>query len=53
MPEYKFITYDVRDGTAHIRLNRPEKRNALSFDLLTELNAALWDADDDLSLIHI
>jgi len=47
MPDYQFITYRVEAGTAHITLNRPEKRNALSFDLLKELNDALWEADDD------
>jgi len=47
MMNFKYITYDVADGYATITLNRPEKRNALSMDLLTELNAALWEADDD------
>ena len=47
MSDYKNILYRVENGTAHITLDRPEKRNALSFELLTELNAALWEADDD------
>ncbi len=47
MPEYQFIAYRVEGGTAHVTLNRPEKRNALSFELLKELNDALWEADDD------
>jgi len=41
------ILYEVADGRARITLNRPEKRNALSPRLLEELEAALWDADDD------
>lgn len=44
---FNFITYDVAEGYATITLNRPDKRNALSMDLLTELNTALWEADDD------
>jgi enoyl-CoA hydratase len=47
MIELKHILYEVTRGYATITLNRPEKRNALSMDLLTELNTALWDADDD------
>jgi enoyl-CoA hydratase len=41
------ILYEVERGRARITLNRPEKRNALSFPLLTELSEALWDADSD------
>jgi enoyl-CoA hydratase len=44
---FEFILYDVQHGYATITLNRPEKRNALSMDLLGELSAALWEADDD------
>ena len=47
MPEYNAITYEVERGRARITLNRPEKLNALSFELQTELNQALWDADND------
>ena len=41
------ILYEVERGRARITLNRPEKRNALSFALLAELSQALWDADAD------
>jgi methylglutaconyl-CoA hydratase len=34
-------------AVAWLTLNRPDKRNALSDDLVTELKAALRDADDD------
>lgn len=47
MPDYDYIRYEVADGRARITLNRPEKRNALSVPLLTELNEALWEADND------
>jgi len=35
------LTFDVEDGVATIALNRPEKRNALSLELLKELSALL------------
>jgi enoyl-CoA hydratase len=47
---FTFIDYAVRDGYAIVTLNRPEKRNALSMDLLTELHTALWEADDDTAV---
>jgi len=42
----KLLTFEVKDKVAYITLNRPEKRNALSPALLTELQAALTEADD-------
>lgn len=47
MADYEHIVVEVERGRARITLNRPEKRNALSYALLTELSDALWDADDD------
>ena len=47
MADYEFLKVDVERGRARITLNRPEKRNALSYALLSELADALWDADDD------
>ena len=44
---FSFILYEVQDNFATITLNRPEKRNALSMDLLAELHTALWEADED------
>lgn len=41
------LLYEVRDGTAWITLNRPEKRNALNEALQEQLNQLLWDADED------
>ncbi|MBV9996752.1 MAG: crotonase/enoyl-CoA hydratase family protein [Caulobacteraceae bacterium] len=40
-----FIIFEVRDAVARITLNRPERRNALSRELLMELHAALTEAD--------
>lgn len=47
MPDFKTILYEVDRGRVRITLNRPEKLNALSFELQTELNEALWEADND------
>mgnify|MGYP001230673385 FL=1 len=46
---FEHIDYQVEDGRARITLNRPEKRNALSIELVEELRDALWEADDDTS----
>ena len=43
---YETITYELRDTTAVITLNRPERRNALSLQLQKELAAALIEADE-------
>ncbi len=50
MNEFKTIIYEVERGRARVTLNRPEKLNALSMELQTELNAALWEADNDTSV---
>src|SRR5689334_11579103 len=34
------LRIEVRDAVAHLRLNRPEKRNALNDTLIAELHAA-------------
>ena len=53
--EYKNILYNVQDRIARITLNRPEKRNALSFELRREVVHALRaaEADDDVTVILI
>lgn len=45
------ITFEVRDRIAWITFNRPEKRNALSWQGLRELRDALIEADD-LTSVH-
>lgn len=40
------LTFAIEAGVAWITLNRPDKRNALNRALLTELRAALLEADD-------
>jgi 2-(1,2-epoxy-1,2-dihydrophenyl)acetyl-CoA isomerase len=50
---YKFIIAERLDGVALITLNRPEKLNALSYDLMQEVDHALCDyeADDAIKAV--
>ena len=48
----EFIEYSVEDRIGYITLNRPEKRNALSFQLVTELKKAFKNAEED-SLVKV
>jgi enoyl-CoA hydratase len=50
MAEFQTILYQVERGRARITLNRPDKLNALSLELQTELNEALWEADNDTAV---
>ncbi len=47
---YEHILYEVDRNRARVTLNRPKQRNALSLALIEELEAALWEADDDQSV---
>ena len=47
MSGFDSIIYEVDKGRARITLNRPEKLNALTLKLQTELNDALWEADNN------
>ena len=47
METFEQIIYEVVNKTAKITLNRPEKLNALSLQLQSELSEALWEADND------
>lgn len=46
----KYIEYAVENRIAYITLNRPEKSNALCYDLVTELRLAFKDAEEDDSV---
>jgi len=46
----KSILYDIQNRSATITLNRPEKRNALSAELIEELSDILSDAESDPSV---
>ena len=50
--DFETILYEVEGGKARITLNRPEKLHALSFKLQRELNAAMWEADND-KRVHV
>jgi len=41
------VIYEVKERIGFITLNRPEKRNALSFELVSELKAAFEQAEID------
>ena len=50
MSEYRKVTYRVEQGIARIALSRPERRNALDQELLSELRAALRASAADESI---
>src|SRR5690349_6044139 len=43
----KYIQYALQDRIAYITLNRPEKSNALCYDLVSELKMAFKAAEED------
>jgi 2-(1,2-epoxy-1,2-dihydrophenyl)acetyl-CoA isomerase len=45
--EYNTLEFDVRDGVAHITLNRPETGNAINLELAQELLRAVLRCDED------
>jgi enoyl-CoA hydratase/carnithine racemase len=47
---YESLLYDVHGGVATITLNRPERRNALSWAMVRELRAAFAAARDDTAV---
>ncbi len=50
MNEHSRVNYRIEPGAATITLNRPERRNALDQELLTELREALGAAAKDQSV---
>lgn len=44
------VEYSVNNRIGFITLNRPEKRNALSFEMVTELKAAFEKAEKDVQV---
>lgn len=47
MKDYKEITFQIEDGIGFITLNRPEKRNALSKNLMAEMIDLLENINSD------
>src|SRR5687768_13371314 len=45
--QMKYIEYTVKDRIGYITMNRPEKRNALSHEMVSELKASFKEAEDD------
>lgn len=43
------VLYEAKNRIGYVTLNRPEKRNALSFELVSELKRVLDDAEKDPS----
>ncbi|MBW1848180.1 MAG: enoyl-CoA hydratase/isomerase family protein, partial [Deltaproteobacteria bacterium] len=52
MNTLKTITYEVTDRIARISLNRPERGNAITFDMPVELAACVEQADLDPN-VHV
>jgi len=52
MPSEELLR-DVTDGVARFTINRPQKRNALSWDVVQSLRSAVADAgaDDDVRVV--
>jgi enoyl-CoA hydratase len=53
MTSSQYVTLEVNSRVAHITLNHPSRRNALSWEMLVELRGAMLEADDlrDVSAI--
>src|SRR5687767_10273465 len=49
----KYVTCEISDRVGVIALNRPEKRNALSFELISELKTAFeqYELDNQVTII--
>ena len=47
------LLYEVRDHIARVTINRPDRRNAMSWDVITGLRKAAADAkeDDDVRVV--
>jgi enoyl-CoA hydratase/carnithine racemase len=55
MPTFETILYDVADGIATITLNRPERLNAFTTQMMVDMMAAfdLSDADDAVRVVIV
>ncbi|MCC2548685.1 enoyl-CoA hydratase/isomerase family protein [Hymenobacter sp. BT175] len=43
----RYIRYECRDAVGYVTLDRPDKRNALSYDMVSELKQAFEFAEND------
>ena len=46
----KLIQYHLEDGVAHIKLNRPQAKNAMNISMLEEIDQVLESAETDLNV---
>lgn len=55
MPTFETILYDVADGIATITLNRPDRLNAFTTQMMVDMIAAFdaADADDDVRVVIV
>jgi len=53
MTDFHDILYQVADGRARITLNRPHRHNAITEQMTSEIETALWEADDDTAVHSI
>src|ERR1700679_935044 len=55
MPTFETILYDVADGIATIPLNRPDRLNAFTGQMMVDLIAAFdaTDADDAVKVVIV
>ena len=53
MSEYQHIRYETERGRARVILNRPERHNAITRRMESEVHDALWtaDADDEIHAV--
>src|SRR4029078_3072689 len=47
---YELLLYEVADGVASVTINRPERRNALSWTVMSELRDAFEAAKADANV---
>ena len=45
----KLVLYEAKNRIGYITLNRPEKRNALSYELVSELKQTFREAEKDIN----
>src|SRR5947208_16985119 len=52
-PEFESVLYDTANGVATVTINRPDRRNALSWTVMTELREAMAaaKADSDVRVV--
>lgn len=51
--QYKFIEYSTSKNTATLRLNRPDKLNAICFDMVKEINHAVSNINPEITVLFI